>query len=198
MCFVMVADERGLLGGGPGAWTVTCGRCEDMARRTGFQYHTEHPPPPVPIDKPPRNAVGRIWLRAFGVRRTCTSCGEEATFVAGINPLPSDYEAFHFLVLATTASAWKLAKHLLDESRTASEVAATIRTRRGAAAHGSVVLSGGCPRCGEPYSLADDPLVRAEVAQRCLAALTSVASAECSVVKWHRALYDPGRSVVRV
>ncbi|MFE9576338.1 hypothetical protein ACFYO1_08140 [Nocardia sp. NPDC006044] len=198
MCSVPVVDGRGQLGGEPGAWTVTCGRCEDIARRTGIHAHAHQRLGEIQIDKPPGNAVkGPIWLRAYGIRRPCVSCDAAPVRVVGVYPVFPAPE-FRLLVLTSTDNAWKLAKHLLDRSRVASDIAATIRLRPHPADHGER-FAGGCVGCGAgQFDTNDDPGLREEIERRGLHGLDSIASEECSVVKWHRALYDPSRSLVRV
>ncbi|WP_282777449.1 hypothetical protein [Nocardia sp. CC201C] len=167
-----------------------------MAQRTGRDNHTAEPLPPIRIDKPPTNASPRIWLRAYGVRRPCPTCGADETFVAGVFPVyPAD--TFHLLILVTTASAWRLAKQILERSQVAGDLAAAIR-RRSDPTSGEDRFMGGCPQCDTPYAAGSDPMLRETVAERRLAALTPMPCAECSVVKWHRALYDPVRVFVRL
>ncbi len=196
MCSVMVADERGLLAGSPGEWIVLCGRCEDMARRSGRSFHTDQPPPTVRIERPPRNTAARTWVRAYGIHAPCRSCAVDVMSVAGVFPVePGD--TFRQLVLVTTDSAWRLVEQLLDRSHVAGELAAAIRARPGSSGGGDH-LTGVCAQCGAPYTVADDSAVRAAIVERGLHGLRSIVAADCSVVRWHRALYDPERVLIRV
>ncbi|MEV6280380.1 hypothetical protein [Nocardia sp. NPDC051832] len=115
----------------------------------------------------------------------------------GIKPVSDNRGAFNWLVLMTTDSAWKLAKQLLDRSQVATDIAAAIRARPDPAGDG-VALCGGCTHCGEPLNILRNPAMREDMAQRRFTTLTSVGLAECSVVKWHRALYDPARQLTRL
>jgi hypothetical protein len=193
MCSVMVVDGQGKLGGGPGGWMVLCGRCEDLLHRIGQHRHGDGPLPAMRIDKAPSNTGPRIWLRAYAVQRPCSSCATDAPFVAGVFPVfPAG--GFGQLVLVTTDSAWRLAKQLLERSQVAADLAACIRSRPDPTGG----VAGGCPECRAAYSAGSDPEVRATLAEHGLRGLTSIASAECSVVKWHRALYDPQRILIRI
>ncbi|WP_329406005.1 hypothetical protein OG563_30555 [Nocardia vinacea] len=196
MCSVPVHDDGGRLGGEPGAWTVTCGRCQHMVSLIGVHGHTDRPLPDVQINKPPRGAAARIWLRAFGLARVCTQCGIESACVAGLFPVfPA--EEFHLLLLVDTESSWKLVKHLLERSGVADGLARTI-IRRADPIGAHTALTGGCMNCGSAFDTPGaDPEVQQDLARRGRYALSSIASAECSVVKWHRALYDPARTFVR-
>ncbi|WP_433679690.1 hypothetical protein [Nocardia sp. CA-119907] len=158
--------------------------------------HTDVPLPDVQIDKPPRGAAARVWLRAFGLASACTQCGNDAARVAGVFPVFPAAE-YRLLLLVNTESSWKLVKHLLERSGVADGLARTI-IRRADPTGDRTAMAGGCANCGSTLdALSTDPAVHQNLARRGRHALSSIASAECSVVKWHRALYDPARTFVR-
>lgn len=195
MCSVPVMDERGRLGGMPGEWTVTCGRCEDVVRRTGIHGHGDHRLPEMTIDKPPSNIVaGPILLRAYGIAGECRFCGSETTRAVGIRPC-DPAPTFRLLVLATTDTMWNLVDHLLDRARDGGGFPGMITQWR--SPHGYRLLHGDCHSCGAEPDQSAESLVR-EVAGRGVHGLNSLAVGGCSIVKWHRALYDPHRTFVRV
>ncbi|MGW6421612.1 hypothetical protein ACWF82_02960 [Nocardia sp. NPDC055053] len=190
-------DEKGLLVGSPGEWAVLCGRCEDMGRRSGHNYHQiDVPPPAVRIDKPPSNAHHRIWLRLYGIRDHCHSCVDEVAFAAGVFPV-TPARSFNLLVLSTTDSACRLVKHLLERARVATELVDALTPKQIPSLDGEI-LAVRCPQCGAPPLGDSNLLMREAVATRGQLGLGSVASADCSVVKWHRALYAPERALARL
>lgn len=197
LCSVPVVGQKGLLAGGPGGWAVLCGRCEDMSRRTGHDFHQiEVPPPTVRIDRPPSNAHSQVWLRTFEFREPCHCCVEEVTFAAGVFPL-EPARSFNLLVLTTTDTACRLVKHLFARAHLAPELTAALMPKPTLICDREI-LTIVCPQCGAPYPDTGDSSLRKAVLGRSRFAMTSVASAPCSVVKWHRALYDPARTLVRI
>ncbi|ONM47991.1 hypothetical protein B0T44_07925 [Nocardia donostiensis] len=113
----------------------------------------------------------------------------------GVFPaFPAD--TFNHLVLVTTDSAWRLVKQLLERSQVAPDLAAGIRSGPGPDGDGDI-LAGSCTQCRAACSAGSDPELRTVIAEHGLNGLISIASAECSVVKWHRTLYDTQREIVR-